>query len=302
MIALFIALAAGLYWMSGAAQRIPTKRFTIYFQKQSLEGLQMGSQVRMQGVKVGRVVDYDILPNAAHTVRVVIEVDKRAPVLEGAQAVVTRNLVTGLAGLDINNVGRGGKLLTHAPRGEPYPVIAEGVPSLTRVTGLLESLGGTGHETLTRINALLSERNRRTFSETLDNTRILTGELAATVPELRSTLVEARQAVQRVDGLADTVEATLTNVGRDVDDITTQSHQTLSAARQALEQARGELEGVSVKLKLSADLAGQDLQATSQSLRQTARSVQRSAQAFSEPSQILFGPPKNALGPGEGGQ
>ena len=56
VLALGALLAAGLYWLSGAEQHA-VKRYTVYFEKQSLEGLQINSDVRMRGITVGKVVD-----------------------------------------------------------------------------------------------------------------------------------------------------------------------------------------------------------------------------------------------------
>jgi phospholipid/cholesterol/gamma-HCH transport system substrate-binding protein len=128
------------------------KRYTVYFQNQSLEGLQLNSDVRMQGIKVGKVADYTILPGQAKTVRVLLEVDARTPVWEGAEAVVSRNLVTGLAAIDLDNVWKGGSDIGPAPEGEPYPVIDEGVPQMARISNTLESLGKTGGEAVERVN------------------------------------------------------------------------------------------------------------------------------------------------------
>ena len=94
-------LAGGLFWLAGRTGERAQNRYTVYFSDQSLEGLQINSDVRMQGVKVGKVVDYAIQPGQAHQVRVLIQVDARTPVLQGVRAVISRQLVTGLASIDL---------------------------------------------------------------------------------------------------------------------------------------------------------------------------------------------------------
>ncbi len=306
LIALFLSLATGVYWLSGAKNSLPGTRYTVYFQKQSLEGLQIGSEVRMRGIKVGRVADYRILPDTTRGVRVLLEVDARIPVLESAQATVNRKLVTGIAGVDLVNARASGAPLTRLLPGERYPVIAEGVPEMTRMTSVLEDLGNNGSEALQRINRLLSENNQRAISGTLANTRVLTGQLAEAAPALRETLEQSRRAMMRLEQVGVAAETTLVATGRQIDSLAAQSRDTLSAARDtlhtanaALEQTRTEIGALSLSLRLTADLASQDLQATSKVLRDSGRAMQQSARALGEPERILFGSPQGALGPGE---
>ena len=147
VLALVGLLAWGIYWLTGGTEHKVVKRYTVYFEKQSLEGLQIGSDVRMQGIKVGKVDDYAIIPGHARRVRVILEVDARTPVLEGVEAEVSRHLVTGLAAVDLVNVVEGGPPLTHVPPGEEYPVIQEGVPQLARVasTIIFPPIAGPAH-------------------------------------------------------------------------------------------------------------------------------------------------------------
>ncbi len=152
LLGLVIILAGGLYWLLGGADNTIMRHYLVYFQRQSLEGLQINSAVRMQGVNVGKVADYAIMPGEAKRVRVILQVDARTPVLEGVEAVVTRNLVTGLAAVDLNNRPEGGKQLESVPAGEAYPVIKEGVPQFARVASTLEGLGESGQTTLDRVN------------------------------------------------------------------------------------------------------------------------------------------------------
>jgi phospholipid/cholesterol/gamma-HCH transport system substrate-binding protein len=306
LIALFLALTAAIYWLSGASENLPSSRYTVYFQKQSLEGLQIGSEVRMRGIKVGRVADYSILADPARGVRVLLEVDARIPVLEGAVAEVNRKLVTGIAGVDLINTRSSGAPLSRLPPGERYPVIAEGVPEIARVTSVLEDLGSNGGEALQRINRLLSEDNQRAIAGTLANTHKLTGHLAKAAPALSEVLAQSRRAAEQLEHLGVTAEATLQNSGRNLDALAAQTRDTLGAARAtlksadaALQQTRTEIGALSLSLRLTADLASQDLQATSKVLRDSGSAMQESARALGEPERILFGPPHDALGPGE---
>ncbi len=306
LIALFIALAAGIYWLSGAGDNLPSKRYIVYFQQQSLEGLQIDSEVRMRGIKVGRVADYGIVADPTRGVRVLLEVDDRIPVLEGVQATVNRKLVTGIAGVDLINARGNGAPLTRLSPGESYPVIAEGVPEITRMTDVLQDLGSSGSEALQRFNRLLSEQNQQTLARTLENTRVLTGQMAQIAPALRATLDQSRRTAEQLEQVGVVAVQTLNTTSRQIDHLAAESRTTLGAVRTtlngagaALEQTRAEISALSLNLRLTADLASQDLQATSKVLRESGRAMQQSARALAEPERILFGIPQGSLGPGE---
>ena len=161
VLALVALVAWGMYWLTGGTDERLVKRYTIYFERQSLEGLQIGSDVRMQGIKVGKVEDYAILPGEARRVRVILQVDARTPVLEGVEAQVARHLVTGLAAIDLVNQADGGPPLMRIPDGEDHPVITEGVSQLARVASTLEEVSVVGRDALVRFNTLLSDQNQK---------------------------------------------------------------------------------------------------------------------------------------------
>ncbi|MCX7672024.1 MAG: MlaD family protein [Thiobacillaceae bacterium] len=306
ILALVLILAGGVYWLSGAAERLPTKRYVVYFQNQSLEGLQIGSPVRMQGIRVGRVEDYTILTDRPRTVRVVLEIDRRAPVLQGIQAEISRNLLTGLAAIDLTNPADGKAPLTDAPPGEIGPVIAEGEADLSRMAALVEDLGRTGYESLARLNRLLSDDNQKAFAATLRNLQTLSGTLEASIPELNATLVAARGAAEQVRASGAAFDTAVRDGGRRLGRVAEQAEQTLSEADQTLRDTRAalarleqELTGVSTSLRLSAELASQEVEATGLALRQASEALQAAGRGFAEPLRLLHGPQREELGPGE---
>lgn len=299
LLGLVVILAAGLYWLTGGADNTIKKHYLVYFQSQSLEGLQISSAVRMQGVIVGKVADYAIMPGEAQRVRVILQVDARTPVLEGASAVVTRNLVTGLAAIDLANRSQGGAPLETVPPGESYPLIQEGVPQLAKVASTLQDLGESSQTTLNRINALLSDPNQRAIANTLNNLEAVSGLLRETLPQINATLASARQAADQLDSLA-------TNTGQAVRDsqarlgkVAQEAETTLVASRTTLKNMDTDVSRMTTQLKRSSDLAMQEVQATAQSLRLAGDALQNAGRSLADPSRVLYGPSKSELGPGE---
>jgi phospholipid/cholesterol/gamma-HCH transport system substrate-binding protein len=316
VVTLIVALAAGFYWLNGSSKQ-DVERYTVYFQNQSLEGLQLNSDVRMQGIKVGKVEDYIILPGQAKTVRVILEVDARTPIWEGVEAVVTRNLVTGLAAIDLDNVWKGGSDIGPPPEGEPYPVIDEGVPQMARISNTLETLGKASTEAVGRVNDLLSEPNQKAFSGLLANVAGLSGELRGELrqisPELRATLGATRRAAERMDAVGAELTPVLqdsTRLLRDggkwmqqaglrFDQLAGEAEATLSAARNTMLTLDGGLRDVQTQLKLSVDLGLQEIQTTAQSMRASSDTLLITSQEYADPVRLLYGPHKAELGPGE---
>ncbi|MDR3393435.1 MAG: MlaD family protein [Parasulfuritortus sp.] len=292
-------LIGGLFWLAGRSGTKDQERYIVYFRVQSLEGLQINSDVRMQGIKVGKVMDYAILPGEAHKVRVLLQVDARTPVMDGVEAVVSRHLVTGLAAIDLENPPQAQAPLTLVPEGEKYPVIPEGVSQLAKVTDNLEELSKTSQEALDRFNTLLSDRNQRAFAQTLSNLDSVTGDLKKTMPEMQTALVSVQHAADQMDGLGAEARTSLQSTTTQLNAVLGNASATLVSSRATLVRMDQEVTTLSSQVKLTTDLAGQDIQSTAQSLREAGDALKDSGRALSDPARVLFGPNPHGLGPGE---
>lgn len=281
IVALIASLAAGLLWLKGGLEDRHFNRYTIYFRQQSLDGLQLNSDVKMYGIKVGKVLDYEILPTEAKNVRVVIEIDAKAPVMEGAVAMVNRNLLTGLASIEVNNLVEKAPPLTRKPAGEPYPVLLEGQAKLARFTERIEGVAVRADETLSRLNLLLSDRNLAAVEATLDNINETSAAVARDIPDLKRALIASHDAAAQVN-------KQFAQVGPRLET-------TLEETRLAVQELRT---GVG-QLRLSTDLALQEWQATGRALRGASQAVADTARTLREPAGALFGPAEGSLGPGE---
>jgi phospholipid/cholesterol/gamma-HCH transport system substrate-binding protein len=299
VLAMVALLVAGLYWLTGNLDRQAVKRYVVYFQKQSLEGMQINSDVRMQGIKVGKVADYAIMPGEARKVRVLLEVDARTPVLEGVTAVVARHLVTGLSAIDLVNGEQGAPPLMRPSPGEDYPRIPEGIPQFEKVANTLEELGHLGRDTLSRLNTLLADDNQKAFAATLDNLSGLSGELRRTAPEIAATLASTRQAADRFSALGDEAGATLKHAQTRIDRVGQEAETTLQATRVSLGALNQDLRELTVQLKLTADIGAQEFQKTAQSLRQAGDTLRETGRVLADPARVLYGANAAELGPGE---
>src|ERR1700760_904757 len=91
VLALVAALAAGVVWLAASGNQRDMRPYHVHFVKQSLEGLDVRSDVRMKGIRVGEVKSLAFARNHPGMVEVVLGVEPSAPVLKSTRAVVDRN-------------------------------------------------------------------------------------------------------------------------------------------------------------------------------------------------------------------
>jgi phospholipid/cholesterol/gamma-HCH transport system substrate-binding protein len=159
---ILLALAAAtVVWLRSSGEGAGAQQFKIYFEQQSLEGLELRSYVTMRGIRVGSVTGFRFSSSRPGAVEVFISVDPSAPVRQNTQAIVERHLVTGLASVRLVNPNEDSPLLEATPPGEPYPVIAEGESTIQAVSDTVTQLARRADDTMQRVNEVLSPENRR---------------------------------------------------------------------------------------------------------------------------------------------
>jgi phospholipid/cholesterol/gamma-HCH transport system substrate-binding protein len=70
LIALVVAAVGAVLWLKSSGSRQGVDWYTIYFQRQSLDGLQVGADVTMLGISVGKVEAYTVDRRTMNRVRV----------------------------------------------------------------------------------------------------------------------------------------------------------------------------------------------------------------------------------------
>lgn len=175
-IALIAALVGAVVWLKRVGSEQDLRRYTVYFERQRLDGLQIGGDVDMRGIKIGRVDSYALADrrvagDEVNRVRVTIRVDRHARVRINTVAVVTRNFVTGIAQITLVTPEPAGSPLESAPPGEPYPVIAEGRSDLDEIAGRVGQLGDMAAEVTTDLNRAMALDKCSVFAYTPNHRR-----------------------------------------------------------------------------------------------------------------------------------
>ena len=77
VLALLAALVASVLWLKDFGAKDNFQRYTINFERQALDGLEVGGDVKLRGIKVGRVEDYALSSDKLNRVHVEVRIDPR---------------------------------------------------------------------------------------------------------------------------------------------------------------------------------------------------------------------------------
>jgi phospholipid/cholesterol/gamma-HCH transport system substrate-binding protein len=299
VIVLVAALVAAVVWLNRAGGRGDFKYYTIYFERQPLDGLQIGADVDMRGIKIGRVEDYDLLAEKINRVRVTIRTDPRAPVRANTVAIVVRNFVTGIARITLITPEPAGPPLTEVREGQSYPVIAEGESSFDAIAGKVGRIGDIAAETLENINLLLTAENRTAVTSSLANIKELTAGLNQRMKDLDKTLVTLNTAATDVGRAGTKIAQVAETTGSQIAPAIKQADQTLkdvSIAAFALEKQTSALARIFSDAASSTD---EQLTVAVIELHSTVEALTRLLDQLRDPRAALLGPGKTQRGPGE---
>jgi len=299
VLVLLAMLVAAFTWLASASRGTDVQRYTIYFARQSLEGLQVRSDVRMKGIRVGAVTSFSFAAQRPGTVEVVIGIEPSTPVKESTRAIVDRNLITGLATIRLQNASEDSPMIPRPAPGERDPVIAEGASHLQQFGETANELAQRADETMRRINTTLSNENQAALAETLVNLRDLSRNAQGAAARADAALISIART-------ADSVGVATAALSRDVgrladryDTVGAEATTTLRDASAAMRQLSGDVSQLSRHAESLLIDSNAEIRLTSQQLRGTADAVSVAARKFRDPRATFFGPAEASLGPGE---
>jgi phospholipid/cholesterol/gamma-HCH transport system substrate-binding protein len=293
-------MVMAILWLAGGADRIAYQTYSIYFRQQSLDGLAVGSPVKMRGIKVGVVDSYRFAQGEDDAVRVVTRIDEGVPVHQGAVAYIKRNLVTGIAAVEINNGPGEAPLLVEAPEGERFPVIDEGSSEIDKVATAVTRLAENGAQVVERMNTLLSDENQQAISATLANLKELSGHLAANKQSLEAVVQGIRDASDEFRFAGASISQAATRAEGSIAAVGENANEALKEAARAMDKLQQETVMISLRIQELTETGTLEMTNISREVRAGADAMTTAGRRLSEPRAILFGPGSQQLGPGEG--
>jgi phospholipid/cholesterol/gamma-HCH transport system substrate-binding protein len=196
---LVIAMALSfVLWYTNLKEKHIYLRYEIYFPG-TVSGLTPGSPVRYLGVDVGRVARIMIDPQQRNRVLVIVDIEANAPIDARTRASLSLQGITGLLDIELKQDGSamsatGGSLAD----GLHYPVIRSAPSDFDVLLSNLPALTTHLVDLVERFNQVFSDENVRTFKATLDNTRLASEQLPATLSEVRQMVADVRHTAQEV--------------------------------------------------------------------------------------------------------
>ena len=298
LLVLLVTVAAGLLWLQDAGSRRDFAYYNIFFERQSLDGLQLGGEVAVRGIKVGRVEDI-ALTESVNRVHVLVRVDRRVPVAQNTVAVVTRNLITGIASINLVTPDKAGPPLIVVPEGSTYPAIAEGESDVDNLTGRFSQIGDIAAEAVNNFNRTFRAENREAIGEALRNLRDLTAGLNRRLATLDRSMAAFDTAVVSAGRASDRIATATEDAGRQLGPTLAEAQSALRAMASAAESLQRESKGISGSVDRAADATDDQLSVIAVELRSSVEAFNRALDRFRDPAAALLGPSKVQLGPGE---
>lgn len=273
-----LCLIAGLayfsFWLLGSGDREETKIYAILFRQTSLAGIDKDSAVTYQGIKVGKVDSVELSDKDIATVRITAKIRKSIPVKKDTRAVVRSNLLTQVAAIDLVGSTQESEVLSEIPPGEKYPVIEQGGASgeawQSGLPDALKDISAAAQGIATVSNSAegwLNSDNERAFSETLENVRSVSADLAGKTGRIEKLLAQGEDMMHEFKAAIAQLNDPKSPIGKAVID--------------------------------AADIMSRQATNISSDISRMSEKVAAISQTVENPRSALFGSEKSNYGPGE---
>lgn len=327
VLVLLAGLLTALLWLRNSGSGGNFNHYAIHFEKQALDGLDVGADVTLRGIRVGRVEDYTLPGEKLNLVRVQIRVDRRAVLRTHTVAVVTRNFVTGIAAITLVHGSPPGEPLNEVPEGETLPVIGEGRSDVQEIAGQVNKVGEMATIAIGNLNQLLATENRDAFMATVRSLREVADGINQRLTALDSALNRVGEAASKTSvamanvGTAatgvGTAAATLAQAGERVVRVAESSGHQLDTTLAETQRAVADAQRAFVRIAAASETLQQQALATAGRLERSAANIDdqfsaavtelrvsvetgaRLLDRLREPRAALLGPSPAQMGPGE---
>jgi phospholipid/cholesterol/gamma-HCH transport system substrate-binding protein len=187
-----VAAAIFILWIANSGLNKQVSPYDVVFEG-PVRGLEVGGEVRFNGIKVGEVTDLSLSKDNPKDVIARINVQSNTPISITSVAELEPAGLTGTAYVQIS-AGQEGSARLEGRLGQGPPKISSRRGQLDRLFGESEDVISTTLTAVTNINKLLSDDNMRNFSSTLANIERLTAQLSgqnSALTAFRDASVEA---------------------------------------------------------------------------------------------------------------
>jgi len=160
------------FWLARYGFEQKYDYFVLYFEE-SVDGLNVDSSVKLNGVDVGKVVSIEVVQNEPNKSRVLIKLKANTPVTTSMYATLKPQGITGLSYIDIAGAKEGDKILKGGTVEKPtiIPVKTSIIYQLQeKAPDIVNKLSNS----MDKIDKLLSNKNIKNIEEILQNIQRIT--------------------------------------------------------------------------------------------------------------------------------
>jgi phospholipid/cholesterol/gamma-HCH transport system substrate-binding protein len=230
VLVLLIGAAGILLWLVGNQFSEVVAYYEISFTG-SVSGLDKDSQVRYNGVPVGKVSELDIDQLNPNHIRVIAALDPAVVIRSDALATLSVPLVTGGASIDIIGGTNGAPPFPHRTE-PPFPLIqAQSGSGFQALLAQAPDIEARAIAIEDQVLDILSDKNKQAITDTLENVRKVTGTLADHSDDIATILTntvaltgDADETIKSATDLIHQAGGVMTHANAVVADVDTAIH------------------------------------------------------------------------------
>lgn len=266
--------------------------YYIHYSDTSVNGLQVGGQVRYHGIEIGKVDEILISQEDVSRVEVRISVTKGTPIKSDVEAHL---VLVGITGLKVVELSGG---TNYAPTIEPESEIPAGTSVLDNITGKAEIMAEklemimnnilaiTNEENQQKVNSILTHvdsfiiENREPVNSTVSNLDSITVELNTLLKTTNEIMIRVNEIVQssEIDTMLTNFAAVSENLSKvDIEKLVENLNATVAQAKQTIQ-----------RIDLTVVRSQEDIVSAMETLRETIEYLQEFARLISEEPSILY--------------
>ncbi len=216
VLVLLAGIAVALLWFVQAPFKVNAVRYDVYFNG-SVSGLDIGSDVRYNGVLVGRVSEIQLDPKRPTEVRVTVDINHDVVIRKDAVAELQVKGLTGGAYVEITGTSGTAPPLV-AENGQLRPVIQSRSSQLTELFNGMPVLIQKLSTLADHLNDATNAGNRAALAETLTNLRQVSAVLAAHSHDIDASLAGLSSSVRHLNQAAGNLDQMVRESRRPVSD------------------------------------------------------------------------------------
>jgi len=277
VIALLAGLVIAFLWFADTQLSEHMTRYETYFASVG-SGLSAGSPVRVNGVQLGRVAEVALDPNAPTRVRVIMDIDSRAPIRSDSVATLEIQSLAGTVAIEISAGTKNAPPIEILPD-QNYPVIWSRQSNLGQIVDSVPNLVFKLTELLDRLQDLVNDKNRQAFGDTLDNLSQLTAVASAHREDLARLLEDSASDARDLHQ----VIANLNDTTKKLNQIADQTNTALHNMNAAVEENRAPLKNFTQNGLQQFQQLAVDMRSLVAELSRTVNALDR------DPSRLIYG-------------